>query len=188
MSLFASYEPGAPRRLLDPALVVRTRLAEPGDAPALGRLRAEREGTSVADSRRIVAAQITNPDGLLLLAELSGGEGDETVGFGRVVRFEPPAGAGSNMASAGWYLGGVLVDPRFRRHGIGRRLTEERLAWVARRARRAYYVASVLNRASIDLHAALGFVELVKDIVQPGVTFTGGHGSLFGCELDEPGA
>jgi ribosomal protein S18 acetylase RimI-like enzyme len=83
----------------------------------------------------------------------------------------------------GWYLGGVVVDPLQRRRGIGARLTRERLAWIAARAGQAYYFVNERNRASIDLHARLGFRELARDIRVTGLTFTGGVGLLFGLDL-----
>jgi len=63
---------------------------------------------------------------------------------------------------AGCYLSGVLVDPAWRRHGIGTALTWARLRWVFARADEAFYVAGADNIASFRLHAALGFQELKR--------------------------
>ena len=48
----------------------------------------------------------------------------------------------------------------------------------------AWFVVNADNRASIDLHAPLGFREATRDFVQPGVTFSGrGQGILFRVAL-----
>jgi len=53
----------------------------------------------------------------------------------------------------------------------------------AARDEKAYYFANELNRASIDLHAAVGFVESSRDVRHPWAQFTGGRGILFTCDL-----
>jgi ribosomal protein S18 acetylase RimI-like enzyme len=104
----------------------------------------------------------------------------DVVGYGRLrhhlaPRFDPP----------GHYLGGVVVDPAWRRHGIGSKLTECRIeaAW-AGGAEIVYYFANSRNEASIAMHRGFGFTELRRPYEFPGVTFAGGVGVLFGLTRD----
>ena len=108
---------------------------------------------------------------------------DRIAGYAKAGRFVPLEGSPTNVAPAGWYLSGVLVRSPHRRRGIGRRLTEARLKWIAVRADRAYYFANEKNSVSLELHAQLGFVEQTRDFFHPHVTFEGGAGILFACNL-----
>jgi ribosomal protein S18 acetylase RimI-like enzyme len=102
--------------------------------------------------------------------------GDVVVGYGRLRHHRTQLDA-----PAGYYLGGVVVDPAWRRHGIGTRLTACRLdaAWTAG-AKVVYYFANSRNEASIGMHHDFGFVELRRPFEFPGVSFEGGVGVLFG--------
>jgi ribosomal protein S18 acetylase RimI-like enzyme len=87
----------------------------------------------------------------------------------------------------GHYLGGLVVDPAWRRHGIGTKLTAYRInqAWAAD-ADIIYYFANSTNEASIAMHRGLGFAELKRPFDFPGVTFAGGVGVLFGLTRSAP--
>jgi ribosomal protein S18 acetylase RimI-like enzyme len=177
--LFADYEPlrhGAP-----PPDDLATRAATADDVPALAALRATRDEVSVemaaaAFDRQLLRAR--EGDALVAVATI----GDVAVGYGVVERLSIPG------LPPGWYLGGVVVAPEHRRRGIGLRLTQERLAWIADRASQAYFFVNERNRPSIDLHARLGFRELIRDIRVPGLSFTNGVGLLFGVDLANRGA
>lgn len=182
-NLFASYAPRPPDdpRAAAPGLVIRD--STPADRDALARIRWQREGGSLAECTQRFARDLSNhgnpPDDLWLTAEIDG----RIVGYGKVSLARPAPDAPPNAAPAGYYLGGVTVDPAYRRRGIAHELTRRRRDWIARRAAEAYYFASALNRASIDLHARFGFVEVTRDFFVPGASFTGGVGILFRIDL-----
>jgi ribosomal protein S18 acetylase RimI-like enzyme len=175
VSEFAEY---APRRA---AAVPRghapaIRSATGADLDRLAAIRAAREGEEPAKSRAVFERALARgDDSLLLVAEID----DDVAGYGRAGRFAPPPDAPSNCAPEGWYLTGVVVAPPHRRRGVGLALTTARLAWIGERADTAWYFANPRNRATIDLHARLGFVEVTRDFWFPGVTFAGGTGVLF---------
>ena len=130
----------------------------------------DESGWSVTLDRQIAA-----PDGAVFVAEVRG----HVVGHAYIARCEQPVDAPAGAAPPGLYLLGLLVDPDWRRCGLGEALTDSRLAWAWERDSSAYYFANARNRSSIDLHARLGFYELTRDFSFPGATFTGGIGILF---------
>jgi predicted N-acetyltransferase YhbS len=171
---FADYEPD--RHGDGPPAGLELRLATPPDLPHLARLQAARDGISEASAQERferLAQHAAAGRAASFVADVGG----EVAAYG-TVDFLERAGL-----PAGWYLGGVVVAPERRRRGIGARLTRERLAWIAARAREAYYFVNSSNRASIDLHAPFGFREIARDLQGPGLTFTGGIGLLFRAEL-----
>jgi ribosomal protein S18 acetylase RimI-like enzyme len=98
---------------------------------------------------------------------------DQIVAYARAVFLDP-----APTAPTGYYLGGVVVATRARRSGLGSRLTEARLAWIAERASSAWYFTNARNRASLCLHERLGFHEETREFAIPGVEFAGGVGVL----------
>jgi len=181
---FAPYEPERRRRgSMD--FVVRS--ARPSDVPEIADITLEREGGNLVDHLNGATGEIERlaageKPGLLVVAESEG----KIAGYARVVHRNAPEGAASEDVPEGWYLGGVIVSPDFRRYGIGLRLTEHRIAWVARRADVVRYFASLQNRASIALHEKLGFREVRRGIMHPDLQFTGGVGALYELLLREP--
>ena len=107
-------------------------------------------------------------------------------GFGRTTHFTPPPGAPANVAPEGYYVVGLLVDPGWRRRGVGLALTRARMAWAFQRAGEVWFFANSRNRASLDLHARLGFVEVTRDFAFPGVSFDGGVGVLCRAARQQP--
>jgi ribosomal protein S18 acetylase RimI-like enzyme len=87
-------------------------------------------------------------------------EGGQVVAYSRAARLA--AGEVGPGTPAGYYLSGVLVDPAWRRRGIGTALTRARLRWIFARTDEAFYVAGADNSASLHLHAALGFQEVKR--------------------------
>jgi ribosomal protein S18 acetylase RimI-like enzyme len=187
LSKFAEFAPGAragPRLGAPEGLVIRP--GRPADLPALAAIAAEREGEPTADWQarfeRIFATTAAG-DSCLFVAAL----GETMVGYGKCAYFSPPTDSPPNVAPAGFYLTGVVVDPAFRRRGLGLELTRARLEWIRERGPIAYYFANERNRVTIELHRALGFVELTRDFSHPHVRFEGGAGIFFGCDL-RPGS
>jgi ribosomal protein S18 acetylase RimI-like enzyme len=175
MADFARYRPG--RRRTHGGASIDVRVAETGDADDIAAIHSTRERVPVEESRRRVEGWVDSPDSLVLVAEVSGA----IAAYGRSVRLA------AEGCPEGWYLAGLVVGPEFRRRGIGRALTIARLELIAERAGEAFYFANERNRATIDLHAALGFSELTRDFTVPGVTFEGGGGILFRIDLRRRG-
>jgi ribosomal protein S18 acetylase RimI-like enzyme len=162
-------------------LIVRP--ATIADLPMAARLAVAERGGEHAQWRSRFAADLTDPDACLLLAETGG----QVTAYGRARRFDPPPDAPAGIAPAGYYLTGVLVAPGYRRRGIGEQLTRARMAWTAARATEIWFFANAANRASLLLHQRLGFREVTRDFTYPGVTFTGGVGVLCRAWLtDDP--
>ena len=107
-------------------------------------------------------------------------------GFGRTTHFTAPAGAPSKVAPEGYYVVGLLVDPGWRGRGVGLALTRARMAWAFQRAGEVWFFANARNRASLDLHARVGFVEVTRDFAFPGVSFDGGVGVLCRAARQQP--
>ena len=189
MSEFAEYAPGtATEPPLTAATGLRIRAAAADDLPRLAPISAAREGTTIeAALGRFARFHEAAGSGraLVMLAEVNG----EAIGFGKASYFTPPAGSAPNVAPEGWYLSGVVVTPRYRRRGVGARLTAARLEWIARVAGDApvHYFANLRNRVSIELHARHGFEELTRDFSHPHARFEGGAGALFVRRGPRPG-
>lgn len=184
---FASYDAATRSPCLDPA-VATVRGATVDDVEALARLAVAENRRSPSDGRRSVSLEhwrdlfannARRDDGHLSVAEGSAG----ILGYGRTAWSDPEPDAPPDTAPAGWYLIGLSVDPDWRRRGIARAITAERLAWVATRAEEAWYFANADNRVSLGLHASFGFVEVTRRFSFPGVTFRGGTGVLSRVDL-----
>ena len=72
---------------------------------------------------------------------------------------------GDSGLPEGWYLAGLTVLPNHRRRGVGRALTEHRTTWLSKRTDVVYYTAAEVNGPSIELHEALGFVQVARNLV-----------------------
>jgi ribosomal protein S18 acetylase RimI-like enzyme len=139
------------------------------------------------DRRDRVRAWFERPRSCLLVAETwtstddqaARDPADRIVGYARAVFLDP-----TPTAPAGYYLGGVVVATRARRAGLGSRLTEARLAWIAERDSSAWYFTNARNTASIRLHEQLGFHEETREFAIPDVEFAGGAGVLGHLTLD----
>lgn len=88
-------------------------------------------------------------------------------------------------APTGWYLTGLLVDPAARRRGLATQLTRERLERLSAVTSNVWYFTNVRNAVSTVLHERLGFRLQTHEFTIPGVTFEGGQGALYFCQLAE---
>ena len=186
------------RRLFEKFSVVPRELEEPGlpgpltirparmqNVDALGRISADREGgdapTHSAAFKRAIEDDGTGRTSLMLVAEVE----DDIIGFGKVRHLSGARADDGSATPEGWYLTGVVVDPRFRRRGVGSRLTAVRLQWISGRSRFAYCFSNARNSVSITLHRRFGFVEVARGSEFAGVSFVGGEGVLFRADLTE---
>lgn len=177
MSAFAAYEPGRPADAAAPTVPVRRGTVD--DVPGCLELVASVLGLDPVSWTRSLTASATDQERMLHVAQDAG----RIVGYARSAEFAPPADAPANAAPAGWYLLGLVVDPAYRRRGIGRALTEARMAAIAERADAVWYFANARNRASLDLHSDLGFVEVTRDFWFPDLAFDGGVSVLARAPL-----
>jgi Acetyltransferases len=168
--LFAPYAPQAHGSSVD-ALV---RPAATADLQACALLSQNRNGGELDTWFGRLAVDLEDPEAKLLVAEV-----DRRVAGHAVARWLSFDHRLARNLTDGWYLTGLLVDPRHRRAGLGRRLVQARLDWLAPRAASVWYFAAATNPASIALHEPFGFTEVTRDFVVPGVTFRGGEGVLF---------
>lgn len=168
----------------DPELAdVEIRPAVAADCRGVAAIIRERDSVPLSDARAHCERDLAGADRLLLVASVGG----ELAGFGRTARWQQPRGKlPDNIAPSGWYLLGVIVRDRWRRHGIALELTRRRLDWIRERADEAYYFSNARNQVSIDLHRQLGFVEVTRDFSFPDASFEGGEGILFRVDLASP--
>jgi ribosomal protein S18 acetylase RimI-like enzyme len=87
------------------------------------------------------------------------------LGFARTLFLDSHDVESARPVPVGWYLLGVNVDQRFRRHGVGTALTHARLLWLKERSREVFYVARADNLASIAMHQCFGFERIGEHYV-----------------------
>jgi ribosomal protein S18 acetylase RimI-like enzyme len=111
-------------------------------------------GVEPGDRGEQFAADITGQRRQMFVAKAHG----QVVGYGRILQLAADEAAAGTPA--GYYLGGVLVDPAWRRQGVATALTQARLRWAFTRTGTVFYMTGADNTASLRLHAALGFQEI----------------------------
>ncbi len=179
-ALFAAYDPAA--HGVRAEVAVEPLAARHLDACVA--LAVQREGGDPAAWRTALESGMNASDRATFVGLVDG----QLVGYSTVAWLAPAIGHPTSAAPDGWYLLGLVVDPRFRRRGVGRRLTAERLRWLKGRTDRVWYFVNATNRASIDLHTGFGFGLRAENLEFPGVSFTDGAGLLFGADLPEEDA
>lgn len=158
-------------------LPVALRAATTADVEAVAAIETRARCTLQPDALR---RAIGTPDRLVLVAEHLGPGGATTmVGWAQTYHHTTVLDA----APAGHYLGGLTVDPDWRRQGIATTLTDARMAWISQRAEQVYYVVNATNDASINLHRRWSFVEAARAPQLTGILFTGGTGILMRASL-----
>lgn len=165
--MFATWAPTGSRR--GPPGDLRVRRAHAADAEEIAAIAAERHAVRPVEmlpwANRQLGMARDDPDArALMVAETAA----RVVAYGVATWFAAEPGSPANAAPDGFYLIGLVVDPAHRRCGIGRRLTEARLRWVAARADEAYYFANLANRVTVHLHDAFGFALVARDFWFPG--------------------
>lgn len=179
MSQFAEYSHQGSLGIPLSSLGLLIRDARVADVAQVAQIASEREEQPLEHHVRATAG---------LLAQRSEGKsvdmkvaefGGQVIGFGKSGHISPPVSAPPNCIPEGWYLTGVVVDPKFRRKRVGYELTHARIEWLFRRTSSVYYFANSRNLPTIALHNHFGFTEVARDIYVPKVTFTDGIGVLF---------
>ncbi|MDA1193819.1 MAG: N-acetyltransferase [Planctomycetota bacterium] len=165
MSEYATYQPQRPAGERFGNDVIRpARLA---DAEAITALTCARHALDPAVVRPRIDTELLALDGseagCVFVAEI----GHHLAGFARARRLRHGPDGVPAVLPEGWYLTGVIVDPAWRRRGLGSALTTARLAWLRRRSDVVHYVANRANGASIRLHEGLGFREIARGFSYP---------------------
>jgi ribosomal protein S18 acetylase RimI-like enzyme len=140
----------------------------PEDLDACARLVAALDDRPLERHRERLERDLGEPERSHLLVATPAGDPATVVGSARVSRFAPAPDAPADVAPGGWYLIGLVVAPAHRGRGIGRALTDARIAYALERAPEVWYFTALDNHASLHLHAALGFTEVTGDFSFPG--------------------
>ncbi|MGW3184209.1 N-acetyltransferase family protein [Kitasatospora sp. NPDC001119] len=167
---FAAYAP-APAERHAPVIAVVAEATE-DDVPALARLQARARGGSTDEWADRIHRALHGERSLVVTAKVSG----EAVGYASAAYLPAHPADG---APAGHYLTGVTVDAAWRRRGLARLLTRRRMEWAWERDSAVWCFISARNRASLDLHRELGFVQVEFGASFQGVGFAGGEGRLL---------
>lgn len=114
------------------------------------------------------------------------GGGGRVIGYAGVIHHQVSPDHPPGTAPSGYYLIGLIIEPHWRRHGIGERLTEARMQWVAQRADSVWYFANHANQSILDLHRRFCFAEVTRDFTFPGAPLVPGTCILLRASL--PGA
>ena len=186
----------APRARGGSAAGLVIRPASPDDAARVARLLALR-GTGVEDALAQAPRMIEALPVLLLAlmpVEQEAEAGTEEGGDDRLApvalsgAFVLPGDLGTGRPER-WTVSGLIVDPRARRHGIGRALLGAVLDAVAALdpGEPVVSVVDADKHASIGLHLAVGFTQTERVEEYAGITFAGGRGVVMVHE-PAPGA
>lgn len=153
MSYFSPYQPDAHGH----AASVQVREPTLDEVPVVADIWAEREGGDARAAAPLIRSEFHKiQEGALRRYVCVALIDDQVVGYGRCGYREAKDGL-----PEGWYLIGVIVIPSARRRGVGRALTDHRMAWLAAQGvRQVYYFTNKKNRASIALHTPHDFVEV----------------------------
>ena len=182
MNDFADH---SPRARGESATSIVIRPASPDDVTRVARLLALR-GTGAEDALAQAPRMIEAlPVLLLALAPIGQGAGEEAdddrlapvaLSGAFVLPGDPGAGRPER-----WTVSGLVVDPRARRHGIGRALLSAVVDAVAAidPGEPVVGVVNADDHALIGLHLAVGFTQTERVEEYAGVTFEGGWGVVM---------
>lgn len=97
--------------------------------------------------------------------------GDNIIGYAGARHFDNETDENmyetENPLPTGWYLRGIKVHPDWRRLGLAKQLTLQRLSWLSQRSNKIYVFLDDANKPSLAMYHELGFRELSR-----GWTFT----------------
>jgi ribosomal protein S18 acetylase RimI-like enzyme len=178
---FAAYRPEQARRTPNQRISVRPMSAR--DIGACARLIVSRTAGPIEARQEKLRADLSNPDRYSVVACAGSDPDGPVVGYAAVILHERTPHQPPTTAPTGYYLVGLIVDPRWRRHGIGELLTVDRMAWTAERADAVWYFANIANGATLDLHRRFGFVEVTRDFTFPNAPLAPGTGVLLRAPL-----
>ena len=168
MTDFVDYEPHAHSTRSEVDVQIRPAMA--ADADGLAAVLAVRGGAIEEHIDR--AARLIEQLDVLLVADRHG----ELGGWCGIQRHSIRPDAEPE-----WLIAGLTVRPEWRRRGIAARLLREVLEATNGSApdEPIFSVINATNRASIDLHEHLGFMEIGRAATFAGIEFTGGVGVLL---------
>lgn len=177
MNLFAEYEPQVRSSL---NYQVQLLSANPSHVEGVAKLIAERNEIKlsglIANLERAFKRAANGKINFHMFVAM---DGYSVVGYGKCQWLSASTIEGAYGMDDGWYLMGIIVDPRYRRQGIGRRLCEARIRWIKQHADNAFCYVNALNEVSIRLHKYLGFREISRKFGFPGLAFKGGQGGIL---------
>jgi ribosomal protein S18 acetylase RimI-like enzyme len=169
---FAAYEPKAGRGSTPANLLVRE--ATGADVEGCVAIIMAVNGGDPAGWRGMFERTVAAEDQALFVADVDG----EIAGYARIVDHHVADDSPAGAAPGGYYLMGLAIPAGWRRRGLAAALTSARLSWAWSRTDKVFYVASLQNLASLDLHRGLGFEEVTREFSYPGIDFAGGVGVL----------
>jgi ribosomal protein S18 acetylase RimI-like enzyme len=124
---------------------------------------------------------LADPEPYTVVADVGG----EVAGYGAVIPHAISPEDPPTTAPDGYYLIGLIVSPRWRRHGIGELLTRERMRWTAERANEIYTFVNLSNGAILDLSKRFGFTEVTRDFTFPNAPLKPGTCVLLRAALQQ---
>lgn len=165
--MFEPYNPQRKKQHLN----VKIRAAAESDVKEIVNISIDREKGDFETISTNIKSQIADKnDSFILAASVN----HRIVGFGKAKCFQ-----GATLEFPGWYLSGLIVEPRYRHGNIGTLLTVDRLEKIKQLVAEAYYFANATNKVTIELHKKLGFKLIKEPFVFPEVSFSKSHGQLY---------
>lgn len=137
---------------------------------AIERITSNREKVDPVKMRKELETYFIDKSSRLYVALVEG----EVVGFAKSKKY-----SGEGYSHEGWYLSGVIVEPKYRGAGIGKELTAIRMNDLQQITNHVYYFVNSRNTVSIRLHELFGFSKIAENFVFPGVKFHNGTGLLY---------
>ena len=171
MTIFEKYNPAATSKNL---YNISVRLASLIDALPIAQIIAKLTSTDINRCVESIETSLQKSNFITIIAEYN----SEIVGYSKIVYCE------KEDAPKGWYVGGILVQPNFRRRGVGEKLTEKLIEIAKSKTDTLYSFINAQNKSSITLHEKLGFVEFDRRSSIMGVTFEGGVGIFLKKSLN----